>query len=87
MAKIKVSTVEMKSNAQVIVLNANFVSRVTKAFCTMQEMYEDFGTDFTKTVPVAQVHRFTASVFSLLQDVVDAFEEEEETAYKKEERP
>ena len=83
MAKIQVSTVEMKSNAQVIVLNANFVSRVTKAFCTMEEMYADFGVDYTETVPVARVHQFTGSTFSLLQDIVNAFEEEKEDDYRK----
>ena len=46
MAKFKISTVEVKGNVQVIALDANFVSRTTKAMCRVEELlsqisYED----------------------------------------------
>lgn len=92
MAKIQITTVEMKSNAQVIVLDANFVSRVTRALCRMEDVrsqisYEDDNGNrranqtgmhqiFTDDVCADSFVSLTESVYDLLKDVTDAFEAE-----------
>lgn len=92
MAKIQITTVEMKSNAQVIVLDANFVSRVTKALCRMDEMrsqisYEDADGNrranktgmnqiFADDVCAELFVSRIENVYDLLKDVTDAFEAE-----------
>lgn len=85
MAKIQITTVEMKSNAQVIVLDANFVSRVVRAFMEMQQLYEKYG--FEQNVPMPEVHSMTESAYCLLGSMICAFEGKDDKMYEREDVP
>lgn len=85
MAKIQITTVEMKSNAQVIVLDANFVSRVVRAFMEMERLYEKYGCD--QTIPTPAVYSMTESAYCLLGSMICAFEGKDDKMYEREDVP
>ena len=85
MAKIQITTVEMKSNAQVIVLDANFVSRVVRAFMDMEHLYGNYSCD--PTMPTPAVHSMTESAYCLLGSMICAFEGKDDKMYEREDVP
>ena len=85
MAKIQITTVEMKSNAQVIVLDANFVSRVVRAFMEMEHLYEMYNCD--QAIPTSAVFSMTESAYCLLGSMICAFEGKDDKKYEREDVP
>lgn len=81
MAKIQITTVEMKSNAQVIVLDANFVSRVVRSFMEIQQLYGRCGCEQTVSTPA--VYSMTESAYGLLGSIICAFEGKDDKMYER----
>lgn len=91
MAKIKIKSAEMKCKAQVVVIDTNFVSRVVRAHCKMQQVkdalfVEDPNGNIIIDDSIGCVPEYANKAIgylmyidSLLKDIVDAFEEEEDT--------
>lgn len=92
MAKFKISTIEVKGNVQVIALDANFVTRTTKASCRVEELlsqtsYKDengyihanlngMKQIFTDEICADSFISLLGTVYDFLRDMTDAFEEE-----------
>ena len=92
MAKIKVSTVRQMADVQVINLNANFVSRATKAHMHVEEIYNTFEHERAAAVQLGEAEdeempeylqlcvnmKHFAEIREFLSDMYKAFTEETE---------
>lgn len=90
--KIQVRTVEMKANAEVIVLNSAFVARTTKCLIQLEGVNFRVRTEMDRYPEETNYIRETltrddlaciADATTLLQDIYDAFTGEEDKPEEK----